>query len=535
MTSGVPLDGSGSGSYSIPELVRMAAEGSIRIPTFQRSFVWDASDVRRLFDSIYRGFPIGTILLWRNEGPAGHVSLGPIKLVVPRRTDALWVVDGQQRITSLFGALSPTTKNADDRFEIYFDLATSRFINPRRGGVPPRAIPVREALETRTLLSWLREHESELEVSDFDTADRLGGSIRDYKVPAYIVSGNDQRLLREVFDRVNSAGRPIRRAQVFHALFASEAEPGSPSSVVEELRGQGFGRLDENRVVQSLLAIRGGDVQRDVHEEFDEGDDPADWYDKTEVSLSRAIEFLRSEGVHHLSLMPNTLPLPVLAAFFYLHPEPEPWVLRLLSRWLWRGWAHDFGREGGQTPTLRRAVRSVNPEKLVPDNAPSGFDAVQALLKWTTDAPVPRISLQGFRTDKAYSRLILLTLGSLNPLNAEGKRIEIAGGFERLGNDFVAELVLGHRSHAAARGFWPRGSRPTGLEDPEILKSHAINHVAAKRLLEHDNDGFLIARSQRLDELVQGFLENRLEPGALVRPPLSDLIVAEDEGPGEAQ
>lgn len=535
MTSGAPLEGSGSGSYSIPDLVRMAAEGSIRVPTFQRSFVWDASDVRKLFDSIYRGFPIGTILLWRNEGPAAEIALGPVALSVPRRTDALWVIDGQQRVTSLFGVLAPSVKDVDDRFEVYFDLAASRFVNPRRGLVPPRSIPVREALETRTLLTWLREHESDLEPTDLDVADRLGGAIRDYKVPAYIVSGNDQRLLREVFDRVNSAGRPIRRAQVFHALFASDSEPGSPSSVVEELRRQGFGRLDENRVVQSLLAIRGGNVWRDVREEFDDRDDPAEWYDRTEVSLSRAIDFLRAEGVPHLSLMPNTLPLPVLAAFFYLHPEPEPWILRLLSRWLWRGWVHAFGREGGQTPTLRRAVRSVNPEKLSPHKAPSSFHAVEALLGSTTDAVPPKISMQGFGTDKAYSRLILLALATLGPLDRRGQRIDLSGGFERLGVDIVTELVTNHRSDAAARGFWPAGSRPTGHEDEKVLASHAVDSAAASMLRDRDIDGFLSARRRRLEELVRGFFSNRLEPDALVRPPLNDLVVAEEGKAGGAR
>jgi hypothetical protein len=57
-----------------------------------------------------------------------------------------------------FGALSSDYKNVDDRFEVYFDLATGRFINPRRGVVPPRSIPVRDALETRSLLNWLRQH-----------------------------------------------------------------------------------------------------------------------------------------------------------------------------------------------------------------------------------------------------------------------------------------------------------------------------------------------------------------------------------------
>jgi hypothetical protein len=60
-----------------------------------------------------------------------------------------------------------------------------------------------------------------------------------------------------VFDRMNSAGKRITRAQVFHALFANEAEPGSPAAVVAGLKRFAFGALDENRIVQSLLAGAG--------------------------------------------------------------------------------------------------------------------------------------------------------------------------------------------------------------------------------------------------------------------------------------
>lgn len=317
VTTSVPLDGSGSGNFSIPDIIKFVGEGSIRVPTFQRQFVWGAKDVLDLFDSLYRGFPVGTLLLWRQDAPMGEIALGPIRLKVPAQTNAYWVVDGQQRITSLFAALSADHGGADERFDVYFDLEARKFINPRRGVVPTRSIPVREALETRSLLNWLRRNSDDLQAEDFDLADRLGGALRDYRIPAYIVSGDNQALLREVFDRVNSAGKPISRAQVFHALFAGNEEPGSPASVVEDLRRFRFGDIDEGRVVQSLLAVRGGDVQRDIRSEFSGGEDPIDWFDWTEQALARSIKFLRSEGVQHQLLVPNSLPIPVLAAFFH--------------------------------------------------------------------------------------------------------------------------------------------------------------------------------------------------------------------------
>ena len=114
-------------------------------------------------------------------------------------------------------------------------------------------------------------------------------------------------------------------------------------------------------------------------------------------------------------MLPNTLPIPVLAAFFHLHPNPDPWILRLLARWLWRGWVHGFGREGGQTPTLRRAIRSVNPEHRNPERAPSEFDAVKTLLDFTPDRDTPHLSLENFKTNFANSRLILMGKQTTGP------------------------------------------------------------------------------------------------------------------------
>ncbi len=519
------LELTGSSVFSIPDIVSLAREGIIRIPHFQRPFVWDASDVRELFDSIYRGFPIGTAILWRKEAPAEQVSFGPISFHADATDDALWVVDGQQRITSLFGSLSPEFQGVDPRFDLYFDLSSEKFFHPRRGVIPPRAIPVREALETRRAAAWARVHSEDLEVSDFDVADRLVGVIRDYRISTYVVGKNDEKILREVFDRVNSAGKPITRAQVFQALFASDAEPGSPAVVVKELSRLGFGTIEENRIVQSLLALRGGNFQRDLHDEFASGDDPSTWYDLTEVALTKAIDFIRSEGVPHISLMPYTFPIPILAAFFYLHPDPSPWVLRLLARWLWRSWIHP---EGSQTPTIRNAVMAVNPKKLDRGAAPSEFEAVRNLLAGVSDAEITAVSMDGFRTDKAQGRLILLALASIGPLRSDGTKIDIADEFERNGQAAVAAIVREQASKAASRAFWPADSqRLTGNEDTKVLASHAIDEIAASRLRARDTKGFLERRSEVLAPLVQNFLNNHLEAKSLVRPPLDDLIVVD--------
>jgi len=531
-TATSPLDRSMSSSttYDIARLLHLASTGGLRVPKFQRSFVWDASDVRKLFDSIYRGFPIGTLLLWRQEVKAERVSFGGITFDAPANSDALMVVDGQQRITALVAALTAGPRQLDERFEVFFDIAKRRFVGLNRGMPPPRSIPVREALESRSLLAWLREHGDELEERDLELADQLGGALRDYRVPAYIVEGNDERLLREVFDRVNSAGKPMTRAQVFHALFANDAEPGSPATVVQELGRTGFGEIPENRVVQSLLAMRGGDVQRDMHDEFSEAEDPADWYEQTERALERSIRFLKSEGVSHQLLMPSSFPLPVLAAFFHLHPEPEPVVQKSLSRWLWRGWVHGYGREGGQTPSLRRAVRSINPKKRQPHLAPDEYTAVCLLLEHVRDQEVHTLGLTAFRTDNATARLALISLASLHPLTPEGEPVDVPRALRDHGVDAIGDLVPKARANVGARGFWlPTWPPLSGNETEAVLLSHAVGDEAARCLRSGDVAGFLAERSSYVEQLTVDKVNSRLATGMRTQPPLSSLLVPDPE------
>lgn len=524
---------SGSSTFEIPRLIGLATSGRLRVPDFQRSFVWDASDIRKLFDSIYRGFPIGTLLLWRQPVSARQVAFGPAVFEAADDSEGLVIVDGQQRMTALIGSLYHEVSNFDERFEVFFDLQRKRFVGPTRTARPKRSIPVREALESRRLLTWLRENADELESDDFETADELGGALRDYRVPAYIVEGDDEVVLREVFDRVNSAGKPISRAQIFHALFANDSSPGSPATVVQALNKlTRFGDIAENRVVQSLLAIRGGDVQRDLHDEFAEDEDPADWYEQTERALERSIRFLKVQGVPHQALMPSSFPLPVLAAFFHLHPEPEEWNESLLARWLWRGWVHGFGRESGQTPSLRRAVRSINPKKGQPHYAPREFEAVQVLLASVKDTSVQNLlDVSTFRTDNANSRLVLIAIAQLNPRSpVDGEPLDLTAMFAASGTDAVGELVKGYRSKVGARSFWAREfDQMTGAESSPLLQSHGVYPEAADALVRGEFDGFVDMRSADLVSMSEAFLDSRMQPGHLIRPPLQSLVIPDSD------
>src|ERR1700759_4867776 len=89
--------------YSLNHLIEDIKVGRIALPDIQRPFVWSAAKTRDLFDSMYRGYPIGTLMLWETGAEVGTRQIG---LDETDRAPQLLIVDGQQRLTSLFAVLT---------------------------------------------------------------------------------------------------------------------------------------------------------------------------------------------------------------------------------------------------------------------------------------------------------------------------------------------------------------------------------------------------------------------------------------------
>ncbi len=84
-------------STSVDNIISSIKEGEIVIPEIQRPFVWDGAKVRDLMDSLYNGFPVGYIIIWKNP----DVRLKDGKISSGKKI----LIDGQQRITAIQAAI----------------------------------------------------------------------------------------------------------------------------------------------------------------------------------------------------------------------------------------------------------------------------------------------------------------------------------------------------------------------------------------------------------------------------------------------
>jgi hypothetical protein len=168
--------------FRVEELLAHAGVGRIRVPRFQRGFKWDREDVRKLIDSIWRGYPIGTLLLWSRQGDPGRIPLGDLVFEVAEQNSAWFVVDGQQRIVSLVSTLLPRGGRAE-KFDLYFDLETGEVVPSRRSGTSSIHLPLNRVVDSEELLAWVDENRAALTPEQVRLAFRVGKSLRESPSP----------------------------------------------------------------------------------------------------------------------------------------------------------------------------------------------------------------------------------------------------------------------------------------------------------------------------------------------------------------
>jgi hypothetical protein len=506
-------------AYPLDDLVEQVRDGKVRIPGFQRLFRWSEQDVLKLFDSIAKGYPIGTLLLWQRPADAESVQLGPIQIDAPETSSARWVIDGQQRVTTIAGVLLASDDVSDHRFRVFYDLRDQKL--KRRGTQPAPAhwLPLNVVLDTGRLLEWLSDYPDRVEAPEHvEGALQLSKRVREYRVPIYLVEGSDEAALRDVFQRVNRGGKPLRAAEVFDALHGQQGgEPASLRALSEALELTGFGHIEEAALLRAVLASRGGDVFRDFENEFSSGAEAGEAFRKADRSLRRTITFLQEEcGFPLARVAPQAMAIPTLTRFFTLHPDPHPRSLELLRRWVWR---IATTPPDAFTSTLRRAVRAVDDDE---------HQSVQRLLKSVSRDDVGEVDLHAPRLNTNAGRLAFSLLWALEPVDLRSSSAVDPGQVadERMlviTDSADAELGL------ADRLFHPHLEEDESISrlllqaDAAALSSHAIDGAALSAFKESDIDGFIQARAAVLARELKKVWIARAAIGVSDRPPIDAL------------
>lgn len=507
----------------VEELVQLVRSGKIRVPWFQRGLKWKKDHVADLFDSIYRGFPIGSLLFYKRPAEIATLEVGPLKLEVPEQPEAWWVVDGQQRVTTLAAALArplplPDRPSAQDPYVLFFDAQSQEFkAPPISGEIPGAWVPLPVLLDGARLTEWVFGWEKGSDEAFRRVVFEAGARIREYSVPLYLLDSAGSQVAEEIYYRTNQTGVPLKWTEVHKALFGGkdlEAPPTTLEALATELTKVGMGQIEEERLLTCLLALRAKDPTRTFPEHYRR--DPEFLRDAVHEALPvlrRGLSFLREDaGIPHLRLLPQSIVLDILTRFFAVHPAPGARTRLLLSRWLWRVL---LGAGAYDDRTLRR--RGV---KVVGEDEEG---SLQRLLGLVRDEPPRSFELPSkFDARSADSRLTMLTLAHRQPRDLEtGEVIAVAALLQDLGRHAFVPILSGRdrdlewaKSPANRLIQKPSGNTVVkalhqrisnhGIDD-EVLASHAIDSTAAEHLRQGEMRELLARRAVALAEEVQRF------------------------------
>ena len=520
---------------------------ALTLPRFQRGYVWKRPDVSKLMRSLYKDYPVGSLLIWETQATQDDVrgdqplATGAHKLLL----------DGQQRVTSLYGIINdklPAFSDGDEHSfrNLYFNVDTEEFefYGPVKMKEDPRWISVTNLLQKGIGPYFPRfaDHsDSEVYVNRLLAIASIKG--REFHVET--VSGADKDLdtVVDIFNQVNSGGTKLSKGDLALAKICAywphaREEMQTRLSKWEE-RGYYFNLDWILRCINAILTGQSDFAELDKHD-FTAAD-IRDGLQRVEKHVNRAlhhIAFRLGLDYHQVLGSPNALPA-IVRYFDKSSSFPDGNTLDRLLYWYVH--AMLWGRYSGPVETvIRQDIMAVD------EHEDATMALIERLMQNRGSLRLEAQNLSGWtRGNRFYPLLYMLT-------RVYGTR-DIGFGDElkmgQWGGDF--ELELHHifpKAQLKANGYLPqkevnavanftflyrKTNREIGSKSPEhyfphyeakhpgVLESHWIPMDRDLWKIENYRD-FLAARRELLAQAANSFLD-RLYQGEIPESNFADV------------
>jgi hypothetical protein len=314
----------------IRDLVSEYRSGQIVIPEFQREYVWKPGRAPKLIDSLYRSFPISSLLLWENSNEARARRKDPR----PRRNSPMsWLIDGQQRVITL-----SRTMDGDQGIDVVFNPDRDEFRLSNAATRRDRNWFRVADIWDDTLYRQLRRNLDTGAAADKQEARfEKVRTILDYEVPVVRMINHSFDNAVDAFTRINTLGVRLQMADIASAKVAARHSGFIADQVVpflEHLKQQGFTRLNVMHLfrVCAFIAKPDGRNKTPLHE-LEEREVLAAWK-QTEKATEQAIGLVRSElGLVNMEILwSGALLVPIIALCAITPPRKRD--SRALVGWL---------------------------------------------------------------------------------------------------------------------------------------------------------------------------------------------------------
>lgn len=340
--------------------------GQIKLPMFQREFVWDKEQSARLIDSILKGYPIGTFIFWKTRESLRSVKdIGNHSLPeTPKGDYAQYILDGQQRITSLYAIRKGLRISKDGKEINYRDI----YVNLDYDSSSDEQIVTSQKMDGKTYVSV-----HELLTSDaLDFVDQIGKDkaklFQEYKIKlttydfaTITIKDYPIDIACDVFSRINTGGKPLTLFEIMVAMTYDEARGfdlalkydellNGSDEVDKSLAKAKFDTVPAATVLQAVAAIttnsiRAKDILKIRRDKF-----IANW-EPMASSMFTAVDFIRTKlHVPVSQLLPYASLLVPFTYFFHKNQNTRPTeiqakLLKQFFYWVGLNWRYSGSTE----------------------------------------------------------------------------------------------------------------------------------------------------------------------------------------------
>jgi hypothetical protein len=324
----------------IKDLISDIKKGEIKIPQFQRKFVWNKGQALKLLDSISNNYPTGSLLFWKTATKLSvERNIGDFKL--PETDDlspTTYVLDGQQRLTVIYSCFGAADN--EEGYKAGYDLINENFLElPDKPEL--HIFPLRYIFQTTKLLNFrtaLISHPKAAELQE--KLDSFIDTITNYRFPVVTLKDLSVEEVCPIFERINSSGT---RLSTFDLMVAATwAENFNLNDEVEEiafsLSAKNFEDISGDTILKCLSAIKYKSIKKSYILSLRQlsRSDMDELVKTVKTSLLKSVDLLTTEfGIYNWAFLPYEA-LLVIICFIYSHKEKfsKTDIVRL-RKWFW--------------------------------------------------------------------------------------------------------------------------------------------------------------------------------------------------------
>lgn len=320
------------------DIIRNIENGTYQIPKFQRDFVWDRNRSAKLIESLLKGYPIGSFILWKTKDRLKSLKKlgGEILKDIQDGDFVYYILDGQQRITSLYLAIKGLTANNNNYKKIFIDLDKDMENDDDVCvcDAPKNAISFYD-LMNKDILEINDEFGREIA----NKVKYLKKRIESYEFSTIEIEDQSLNKIADIFTRINTSGKELTLFEIMNAKIYTEATPNQEGfdleekfeNLIKELERSGYESIAENKsiILQLMALVLKKNAKRETILSIDKDIFIEKW-DLVVDCLKLAIDKIRDYLKIPVSkLLPYYALVIPFAYFYYINSKKPPTPIQL--------------------------------------------------------------------------------------------------------------------------------------------------------------------------------------------------------------